>query len=271
MVKETKEHQDAEGRMGEKPHAPRTNPETTELSDPKQSGFDLDPSDGTAHDPPTETRSKPTKKKPKNVVYALQSKYDGLQKDVNTFQTKLDGLQNSHDDLQTKMDQMNANFEAFNTNFAQLVAKLSLSPTADIESKSKEATTYASEDSTTVTAIKSNSKDATTYAPGDPTADATMKEPTTIKSNSEDATTYAAKDSTTASTFKEPADDVNTKIGDATTYAPEDSTTVTTFKEPADDINPKFGDATSSISHKDPAHSELDSESKNQNRTAPPF
>ena len=70
MVKETKEHQDAEGRMGEETRAPRTNPETTELSDPKQSGFDLDSPDGMAHDSPTETSmpvkspSKHTKKKP---------------------------------------------------------------------------------------------------------------------------------------------------------------------------------------------------------------
>ena len=168
-VKGTQDNQDAEGRMDEKSRAPRTNPENSGLSDPKQPGFDLDPSDGKAHDPPTETRSKPTKQKPKNIVYALQSKYDGLQKDVDTFQTKLDGLQFGFDDLQIKMDQMNTNFNTINANFAQLIAKLSPSPTAD---------------------VKPNSENATAYAPKDPTTDATIKEPSAdINPSSEDATT----------------------------------------------------------------------------------
>ena len=41
--------------MDEKPRAPRTNAETAGLSDPKQPGFELDSSDGKAHDSPAET------------------------------------------------------------------------------------------------------------------------------------------------------------------------------------------------------------------------
>ena len=97
MVKETKEYQDAEGRMGEEPHAPRTNPENTEISDPEKSGFDLDPSDGMAHDSPSVTTDTSPetfmKLKPKAQANLLQRKMDGLDKNYNELQNDVNNLQ----------------------------------------------------------------------------------------------------------------------------------------------------------------------------------
>ena len=184
MVKETKEHQDAEGRMGEEPRAPRTNPETTEISDPEKSGFDLDPSDSKAHDFPNVTtdgtHEEPMKQKPKHMVDALQRKVNGLEKNVNN--------------LETKMDQMMA---LINKMYAE---QISPSPTADIQSKSKEATTHASENSNPVTTVKESTDDA--------------------KLKSEDATTSAPEDSTTVTTVKESVADVKSKSKDTTAKRP---------------------------------------------------
>ena len=66
--------------MGEKPHASRTNPETTEISDPEQSGFDLDSPDGMTHDFPDGTTDESPEKfmklKPKAKANLLRQKMD---------------------------------------------------------------------------------------------------------------------------------------------------------------------------------------------------
>ena len=92
MEKGTQDYQDAEGRMDEKSRAPRTNSETPGLFDPKQSGFELDSSDGKAHDPPTETtKSVKSTHKPSGK---FNVKWEGLQRKVN-------GLEKNYNDLNT--------------------------------------------------------------------------------------------------------------------------------------------------------------------------
>ena len=73
--------------MDEKLHAPCTNFETPGISDPKQPGFDLDSSDGMAHDSPVDATDdrKPTKHTSKSTKSTRNTRMDEVQCKVDAL------------------------------------------------------------------------------------------------------------------------------------------------------------------------------------------
>ena len=217
-VKGNQDYQDAEGRMGEKPHAPRINPETPEFSDPKQPDFELDSSEVLI---PVKT-PKPTR----------NTRIDGLQRKVN-------GLEKNYNDLNTNYTSLETQITELNNNFALLLARLPPQPTTKIED-----VTSKIEDVTSKIEDVTSPPAPTTYAPRESTTDTTSKEPVAdaktkiedVASKIEDVTSPPAP---VTYSPKEPTDDTKPKSKCVTIYVPESSTTVATFKEPADDVKSK--------------------------------